>query len=142
MVALRRQSSAQLAKFLADPEPRVVAEAARAINDLPVEAALPALAALADQWQKFAHLPAGPAEAPAPRDAILRRIVNANYRLGTPIAAERLSALAAAQLPEAIRLEAISALIEWDKPDGKDHITGLWRPLPARAGFASASGRP
>ena len=139
VVALRRQSSAQLAKFLADVEPLVVAEAARAINDLPVVAALPALAALADQWPKFAHLSAGPAGAPTPRDAILRRIVNANYRLGTSIAAERLSALAAAApVPEAIRLEAISALIEWDKPDGKDHITGLWRPLPERAGFVSA----
>ena len=138
VVALRRQASAELAKFLTDTDPLVVAEATRAINDLPVTAALPALAALADQWEKFARLPAGPAKAPTPRDAILRRLINANYRVGTAIAAERLGILAAAEpLPAAIRLEAISALDGWSKPDGKDRISGLWRPLPERNALAS-----
>ncbi len=139
VVALRRQASPKLELFLSDADPRVIAEAARAINDLPVAAALPALAALADHWQEFAKMSDGPANAPTPRIAILRRVVNANYRLGTPAAAERLGALVAAvQLPEIIRLEAISALLEWSQPDGKDHVTGLWRPLSRRGPFDSA----
>ena len=139
VVALRRQSSPKLELFLNDADPLVIAEAARAINDLPVAAALSALAALADHWQEFAKMSDGPANAPTPRAAILRRVVNANYRLGTTVAAERLGIFVAAnQLPEVIRREAISALLEWSKPDGKDHITGLWRPLPERGGFDSA----
>ncbi len=139
VVALRRQSSPKLELFLRDTDPLVIAEAARAINDLPVVAALPALAALADHWEVFSKMSGGPANAPMPRDAILRRIVNANYRLGTTVAAERLGVMvAASQLPEVIRREAIAALLEWSKPDGKDHITGLWRPLPERSGLNSA----
>ena len=138
VVALRRAASPKLESFLNDADPIVVAEAARAINDLPVATALPALAALGDHWQKFARLPEGTAEAPAPRDAILRRIVNANFRLGTQIAAERLATFAAAkQLPEVIRLEALVALDHWSHPDGKDHVSGLWRPLAERAAFDS-----
>ncbi len=133
VVALRRLASSKLDQFLNDPNPRVVAEVARAINDLPVVADLPALAALGDQWPQFARLPVGSVEQPAPRDAILRRIVNANLRVGTPAAAERLATLAAAEpLPKLIRSEAITALSQWSKPDGKDHVSGLWRPLPER----------
>lgn len=134
VVALRRLASPALEKFLADSEPRVVAEAARAINDLPVTAALPALAQLADQRERFAKLPSGTTEQPTPRDAILRRIVNANFRVGTPAAAALLAELAADEsLPEMARGEAIHALGHWQKPDAKDRVSGLWRPLPERA---------
>ena len=134
VVALRQLASPKLENFLADPEPRVVAEAARAINDLPVQAALPALAELADKRSRFAQLPAGTKEQPTSRDAILRRIVNANFRLGTPAAAARLAEMAADEsLPEFVRGEAIGAFTNWQKPDGKDHVSGLWRQLPERA---------
>lgn len=133
VVALRRLSSARLEKFLADQDPRVVAEAARAINDLPVESAVPALAALADDLDRFASLPAGTHEAPGPRDAILRRVVNANRRLGTRKAEQRLTAIIANNhLPESIRLEAVHAFDDWARPDGKDRVSGLWRPLDPR----------
>lgn len=133
VVALRLQASPKLVEFLADADPLVVAEAARAINDLPVVEALPALAALVEKRPQFARMSAGPTEAPTPRDAILRRVINANFRLGAPQSAERLALLAAAkEFPESLRLEALTLLGEWAKPDGKDHITGLWRPLPAR----------
>lgn len=46
LLVLRRSGDARLADFLADPEERLVTEAARAINDLPIDAATPALAAL------------------------------------------------------------------------------------------------
>ncbi len=133
VVALRRLASPRLERFLTDADPRVVAEAARAINDVPVPKALPALAALADTREKFAALPAGSREEPSPRDAILRRILNANFRLSTSAAVARVVAMAGDEkLPEAIRLEAVNALPDWSKPPGADHVTGLWRPLGVR----------
>jgi quinoprotein glucose dehydrogenase len=65
--------------------------------------------------------------------ALLRRVVNANYRLGQPEHAQRLAALSLnAQVPEAIRAEAVTALGNWAKPSGRDAITGLWRPIAPR----------
>lgn len=133
VVALRHRAAPQLELFLADQDPLVVAEAARAINDLPVAEALPGLAALAEDVARFAELPEGTREQPTPRDAILRRIVNANWRLGSLTSEIRLATLIGNErLPEAIRLEAVTAFNDWAKPDGKDRLTGLWRPLPAR----------
>ena len=51
VVALRRNARFELVDFLGDQEPRVVLEAARAINDVPIRNDLPALAALADAAQ-------------------------------------------------------------------------------------------
>lgn len=135
VVALRRGASSRLQDFLGDSDPLVVAEAARAINDVPVEPAIPALAALAEQSGRFAGLPAGLIEQPGPRDAILRRIVNANRRLGGLSSELRLAGFIANEsLPEVARLEAITAFNDWTQPDGKDRVTGLWRPLlPRRA---------
>lgn len=134
VVGLRRLASPLVQEFLRDPDPLVVAEAARAINDLPIGEALPALATLLDQRTGLDQLPAGATEAPTPRDAILRRVLNANFRLGTAPAAVRLARLAAAPtFPAHLRAEALSLLAGWAHPDGKDYITGLWRPLPPRA---------
>ena len=134
VVALRLRGSPQLEGFLADRDAAVVAEAARAINDLPVVEALPGLAALADDLSRFAALPAGTREQPMPRDAILRRVINANRRLGSLTAELRLVAMIAnAQLPETIRAEALTAFNDWTKLDGKDRVTGLWRPLSPRS---------
>ena len=133
-VALRRLSSPRLQDFLSDKDSRVVAEAARAINDLPVPSALPALAELTDKDHRFATAPEGSREHPSPRDAILRRVVNANFRVGTDDNAVRIAYLAANEsMPEDIRAEAITTFTSWQKPDGKDHISGLWRPLRERA---------
>jgi quinoprotein glucose dehydrogenase len=111
--------------FLSDPDPLLVLEAARAINDVPITYALPALAELAEPAkldalrQQFASLPTENlklntenlsgairdvrADQPLPwGDApidhltpMLLRVVNANLRVGTPAAATRLAALAA-----------------------------------------------
>ena len=129
VVALRRSASVRLADFLADKDARVVAEAARAINDLPVEAALPALAALADESARFTGLTSVAPEQPSPRDAILRRIVNANRRVGGGLAEQRLAAMIAdGALPPGIRREAVAAFNDWTRLDGKDRVSGLWRP--------------
>ena len=68
VVALRRQQSPAVKVFLSDREPLVVLEAARAINDTPINQAMPALAELIDATQD--------------EDAIARRVLNANFRLG------------------------------------------------------------
>jgi quinoprotein glucose dehydrogenase len=119
VLALRRLESAEVARFLDDPEPRIVLEAARAINDEPIDVALPRLAAL--------H------SAPEMPPALLRRILNANVRGGTGANTAALVGLARSQgLPESIRVEALDALADWAKPSGRDRVMGLWRPLPER----------
>lgn len=138
VVALRHKASPLVQAFLTDADPLVVAEAARAINDLPIVEALPALAALSDARPALAQLPSGPETAPTPRDAILRRVINANFRLGSIASAQRLARLAAApDFPTTLRSEALTLLANWEKPDGKDYITGLWRPLTSRPALAS-----
>ena len=42
LLALRRLGDPEIARFLNDPDPRLVLEAARAINDVPIAAAMPA----------------------------------------------------------------------------------------------------
>lgn len=139
VIALRHRASPKLELFLADQEAVVVAEAARAINDLPVVEALPGVAALAENLGRIAAFSAGTPEQPGPRDAILRRIVNANWRLGALNSELRLAAIIAdPHLPEAVRLEAVTAFNDWARPNGKDRVTGLWRPLLPRSGPEAA----
>jgi putative membrane-bound dehydrogenase-like protein len=50
LLALRQRADRAVARFLYDPDPRIVAEAARAIWDIPIREEWPALAALAARW--------------------------------------------------------------------------------------------
>ncbi|MGE5193426.1 MAG: PVC-type heme-binding CxxCH protein, partial [Deltaproteobacteria bacterium] len=119
LLALRRRGDREIARFLKDPELRLVEEAARAINDVPMNDAMPQLAALAGS--------------PGLTEAMLYRVVNANFRLGKAEHAQAIAAIAAdSDLPEAIRIEAVSALGDWAAPSGRDRVLGLWRPLPKR----------
>ena len=131
VVALRRLESPEVGAFLADTEPAVVMEAARAIAEVPIAGALPQLASL---------------ELKSPSPALLRRVLAANFRLDTADAAKKLASLAAANdTPEPQRLEALDELANWAKPSGRDRITGLWRPIasrdakPAADAFASVA---
>ena len=118
VVALRRQQSPQVAAFLHDASIEVALEAARAIHDQPIPTALAALAA---------------AEISTADDAFLRRRLNACYRLGGPENAARLANFAAdSTQPAAMRLEAIAMLGEWAKPNSRDRVLGMWRPIEAR----------
>ncbi|CAN5914787.1 c-type cytochrome [soil metagenome] len=130
LLALRRLGSVEVARFLDDPEPRIVLEAARAINDVPIEEAMPALAALKTD-----------PEMPEP---LLRRIVNANFRVGGPEQAGAVAELArSARVPERVRIEALDRLAEWADPPALDAIMGLHRPLEARpVGLAAEALRP
>lgn len=120
LLALRRQSSPETARFLDDADVLIVTEAARAIHDLPIPDALPALAALADDATAFAAAP----------KALQRRVLNANYRLTRKANAVRLADAALTErAPEEIRLEALGHLETWSEDVPLDRVTGEWRPM-------------
>jgi quinoprotein glucose dehydrogenase len=121
LLALRRRQDPEIARFLDDPEPKLAREAARAIYDAPIEAALPALAARIERLEASGDAP------------LLRRIINSAARRGTAEDAGALARLAAQRdVPETIRIEALQILATWATPPGIDRVTGLWRPTPAR----------
>ena len=99
IVALRRMRDAGVARFLGDQDPLVVTEAARAINDDGgIEGAIPAPAARLDSVRTGS-------------DALVRRVINANLRVGTSDAARRVAAFAArASASDDMRAEAIAVL--------------------------------
>jgi quinoprotein glucose dehydrogenase len=117
LVAMRKLKRPEVARFLGDPEPRLVIEAARAIYDVPIDAAMPAL-------RELLKVPSAPEWA-------LTRAVNAAFRAGD---AEALAAFAARpEAPAAARVEALEVLADWEKPSGRDRLMGLWRPVPERS---------
>ncbi len=116
VVALRRLQRKEVGLFLQDADPLVVLEAARAINDEPIPAALPDLAAVSVR--------------PDLSDALLRRVMNANFRLGATHNAITIAKIAAEhKFPEALRLEAIEELNQWNEPSPLDRVLGRWQPL-------------
>lgn len=128
LLALRRLRDPRVELFLEDPDPALVGEAIRAINDENLEAALPALA---KHLGKYA---AKDSSLPPPkdhRDFIQQtRLINANFRLGKNANAKRLLDYAAkVELPEFVRLEALNALGEWPEPNAMDSTVGIYRPL-------------
>jgi quinoprotein glucose dehydrogenase len=126
VVALRHLQDPGVAAFLADADPLVVVEAARAIHDDDsIEAALPQLAQLLE------------GESPL-EEPVLRRAVNANFRLGGPAEAERLAAFAArTDAPPALRAQALDALGYWPQPPRLDRVEGKYRPLSPRDAAAA-----
>jgi quinoprotein glucose dehydrogenase len=120
LLTLRRWESPEVARFLDDTDPKIVAEAARAIYDLPIDAALPTLAKMIEREGLS--------------NAILYRVLNANFRLGKAENAAAVASFAArAKAPEALRVEALKELSDWATPPGRDRVMGLWRPLEPRA---------
>jgi quinoprotein glucose dehydrogenase len=120
VVALRRQKSPAISTFLNDSDPRVVVEAARAIHDLPIASELPKLAGLISRSSDD--------------DALLRRVLNANYRLGGEAEALAIAEFAARnEAPKQMRIEALAMLESWDRPSPKDRVLGAWRPLEPRS---------
>ena len=112
VVALRRMKDAGIAAFLNDRDNLVVTEAARAINDDGgIEGALPALAALLDSAVSG--------------EPLVRRIISANLRAGTPDAARRVAAFAGRTSgDDEMRVEAVSVLGVWPKPSILDRVDG------------------
>ena len=124
LLALRRMNDPRLLQFLGDGVFEIATEAARAVNDLPMEANFPALARLLDRYSSNSSLEAEP---------LLRRAINANLRLGRAENAERVARFAASEKANpTMRAEALAALADWAKPSPRDRVTGFWRPLPPR----------
>ena len=119
LLAMRRLGMAEIAQFLNDADPKLVVEAARAINDQPIDQALPQLAALIGRTGMS--------------EPLLWRVVNANYRLKDKANADALAKFAGrSNVPDAIRLEALDCLLTWDEPRVRDRVVGLYRPVPSR----------
>lgn len=122
VAALRSQASERVATFLNDPNPRVRLEAAVAIHDVPIPAATEPLA------NRLAEPPHD-----AEDSLLLRRALNAAYRLGTEKSAADLAAFAAdLTAPEPLRLEALTMLGEWSPDDPRNRVTGHFDPIPTR----------
>ncbi len=135
LLAMRRLERPEIAQFLGDGDPRLVLEAARAINDVPIAQVQPQLAAL------LAAIPpasTGKVSRPGPAalyDPLLFRVINANFRLGSAPAAKALAAFAAASgANPAMQVEALQALSMWASPAPRDRLVGIYRPLPPRDG--------
>ena len=119
LLALRKLGSDKVVEFLTDSEPRIVAEAARAIYDERMMSAFPALAKLAD--------------AKSQPDAVAFRALAANFWLGTPEAAARIAQFAGrASEPDYTRAFALHLLGDWANPPRRDPITGITMDLRKR----------
>lgn len=118
-VALRHLRAGQITEFLNDGDTRVVAEAVRAIHDEQIDSAANTLANLIDR--------------PLEDSNVIQRVLNANFRLGGADHARALVRYASQEsAPEAMRLEAIAMLADWESPDERDRVLNDWRPLPER----------
>lgn len=132
VVALRRLRSPEVAAFIDDSSERVVVEAARAIHDdESIPDALPALARLLEAT-------------PFTSEALVRRAVNANLRLGGSEQARRLAAFAArSEVSEDLRADALEALSAWAEPLALDRVDSRYRGLEGHdAAVALAAARP
>lgn len=107
-----------VAQLLASKEEHIVLEAARVIHDLRVRPQMPALAGLirnADQYLS---------------DALVRRILNANFRVGSQATARALAKYAAnPNANSKRRIEVIQWMPNWKNPPARDHLLHDWAPL-------------
>ncbi len=140
VASLRRLESGELMAFLKDADPLVVTEAARAIHDTPIPVAMSALAAMIDN-----DLAAGEFKPnKPPTDGVIdtpltRRVLNANYRLGTAEAADRVAKYTTkVSAPVEMRIEALEMLAAWQTPDPRDRVLNDYRPLKARGAELAA----
>jgi quinoprotein glucose dehydrogenase len=116
VVALRRMKHVGIADFLNDADEFVVTEAARGINDdLSIKPALPALGNILNTT-------------PYKSQALIRRAINANLRVGSDVAMQNLVTYASnTNAPDTLRAEAIDALSVWAKPSVLDRVDGRLR---------------
>lgn len=116
VVALRRMANPGITRFLNDKDEFVVTETARAINDdLSIKDALPGLANLLTTTS-FTN------------EALIRRSINANLRVGTDQAMQNLLDYSSKETaPAKMRAEAIDALSVWSNPSVLDRVDGRYR---------------
>ena len=122
VLALREGHAEGVSAFLADADPQIATEAARAAYDLFLPRAMHALALML----------------PAPARALrtepwLRRALHAALRDGSSEAARGGAEFAADDAtPSAWKEEALRVLAQWDQPEPRDGVWGRWAPLPPR----------
>ncbi|MHC4844578.1 MAG: PVC-type heme-binding CxxCH protein [Planctomycetota bacterium] len=123
LLVMRRNRDPRIARFLTNQGPLLVAEAARAISDVPIPGALADLAALdvADDVDLVGW------------DMLSRRVIDANFRLGGQTNARALADIALRAEDEDRRIEALELLAEWTEESGTHRIEGDWRPRPGPA---------
>ncbi|MCB1208500.1 MAG: c-type cytochrome [Verrucomicrobiales bacterium] len=120
-LALARQKSSAIADFLADADPLIVDEVARAIHD---DAGIP------DLLPKLASQIDGPTHGGT---ATVRRVINAALRVGTPELAGRVAQFAVDSAhPQALRLAAFQTLAVWTDPPRLDLLDGMSHPWATR----------
>ena len=116
VLALRRRQSPILAKFLNDKDERIVIEAVRAIHDEPIPFLFPQVAELLTGNNQD--------------DALVRRALNAHFRLGKPANVEALAKYAAnPQFEMEMRQFALAMVGDWETKSARDQVLGVWRPL-------------
>ncbi len=150
VLALRRLADPGVSRFLRDARLEIVTAAARAIYDVPIESALPKLAALLGDERILNLAPAGGLGEEMLRayrdqallqsdDGSLRytiplilRVVNANWRVGKPQHAEALAGLARSrEVHWLFRGESLRRLAQWDGDAVLDPLLGVYRPFAA-----------
>jgi len=137
LLCLRRYKDPSMAVFLNDADEGVVTEAARAIHDVPILDAMPALAkAITTRqptWTEEDTAINKVIKSKKGNESFLRRSINANFRLGTAEGVRRLASFAANEgNPESMRLESLSALGDWVTPSSRDRVLGYYRPIKKR----------
>ena len=125
LLALRKLGRPEIEMFLHERNPQLVIEAARAINDAPIEAAQGELAGVVSDLgrvpEKF-------------RTMLAVRAINANFRLGGTDQAIALAKFVADKNADAaMRAEALFALGTWGNPHDRDRVMGVYRPLGQRS---------
>ncbi|MEM8487610.1 MAG: PVC-type heme-binding CxxCH protein [Bacteroidota bacterium] len=122
VVALRRMKSPVITTFLTDADPLVVLETARAIHDdFGIPEAMPALAALLNNTPH------------ADNEPLMRRVLNANYRLGKQKhAAAVLDFFMSGVASSDLQKEALAMLQHWTNPPVLDRVERRYRVLDSR----------
>ncbi len=116
VLSLRRMQDSGIEAFINETNEYILTEVARAINDdFSIESALPALGDLLTTT-KFTN------------EALIRRAINANLRVGTEKAMQNLIAYMSNPVaPPSMRKEATDALATWTKPSVLDRVDGRYR---------------
>ena len=123
VIALRRQGDARIADFLDDSDPFIATDAARGIHDEET-----ALAAGATIEQALPALATALLTTKHSEEALLRRAINANFRIADADSAGRLAEFAASDSNATIlRLDALDALSHWTESLRIDRIEGNYR---------------
>ena len=125
LLALRRLGDPGVELLLDDPDPLIAAEAARAINDEPMESSMPGLVARLASFQE-----GGLESESASELGILRRALNAAIQSGEPGDAGLVAGVVRnTEIPDSMRREALNVLDEWLDPSVRDRVNGAYRPV-------------